>query len=256
VRTRCHLSIRVFAVQNDRESAEKKGPTAILGISLGIKTSGRKAEIVERIQNHPAYQKNGRARATSASNKRSAGFEVGTRQRNVRSVLVLAVWTHATVYGYVQLGGSPRSAKKAKPLVNQLHVAINQLFDQFQGSCCECEFSGMNPIFIVFLLFSGAADPEEPDSITDDGIEAFCAQLGIDPQDPVILVLSWYMDADAMCIYTRDEFVKGLEKLQCRSIEELQAKLPVLRKQLMTRPNFDAIYSVRKRHTPGNHTKD
>ncbi|KAJ0402927.1 hypothetical protein P43SY_005912 [Pythium insidiosum] len=86
-------------------------------------------------------------------------------------------------------------------------------------------------------------DPESPDTITDDGIVAFCDELGIDPQDPVILVLSWYMEAEAMCVFTRSEFLCGLEKLQCRSIEELKQKLPTLRRRLQNRETFTEIYT-------------
>jgi DCN1-like protein 1/2 len=83
------------------------------------------------------------------------------------------------------------------------------------------------------------------DSITDDGIFAFCEELGIDPQDPVILVLSWSMEAAAMCEFTRAEFVRGFEKLNCQNMEDLKETLPFLRSKLNDPAEFTHIYSVR-----------
>lgn len=82
------------------------------------------------------------------------------------------------------------------------------------------------------------------DSITDDGILAFCEELGIDSQDPVILVLSWIMEAAAMCDFTRTEFIRGFEKLNCVTMDDLRAKLPFLRAKLRDPTEFSLIYSV------------
>ncbi|TMW57084.1 hypothetical protein Poli38472_003009 [Pythium oligandrum] len=156
---------------------------------LGIKTGGRKADIIERIQAHPKYSKdllqNGRG-----SNKRGASSEIS----------------------------APSSAKKVKNECKASHIAINELFDRFQ-------------------------DPENPDSITDDGIIALCDQLGVDSQDPVVLVLSWYMEAETMCVYTRSEFLRGFEKLQCTSLDEMKRQLPFLRCKLQNRHEFIDIYT-------------
>ena len=94
-------------------------------------------------------------------------------------------------------------------------------------------------------LLARPLDPEAPDTMTDDGILALCDALAIDAQDPVMLALSWTMDADAMCVFTRTEFVRGLEKLECKSIADVRAKLPSLRKKLHERQSFADIYSVR-----------
>ncbi|GLD96459.1 hypothetical protein PINS_up005142 [Pythium insidiosum] len=152
---------------------------------FGIKTGGRKAELVQRIASSTEYQKQLKA---PTSLKRSASAEAA----------------------------SPR-VKKAKYQVTDSQRAINALFDRFQ-------------------------DPESPDTITDDGIVAFCEELEIDPQDPVILVLSWYMEAEAMCVFTRSEFLRGFEKLQCRSIEELKQQVPMLRRRLQQRESFTEVY--------------
>ena len=42
-------------------------------------------------------------------------------------------------------------------------------------------------------VFDTLADPEEDDQITDDGMEKFFEELELDPEDPVVLVISWHM---------------------------------------------------------------
>ena len=50
--------------------------------------------------------------------------------------------------------------------------------------------------------------------IGPDGIEAFCQALGVDPEDPVMLVLAYKMDAKQMGYFTKKEWIKGLQDLQ------------------------------------------
>ena len=56
-------------------------------------------------------------------------------------------------------------------------------------------------------------DEEEPDTITDEGIEKFCSDLGIDTQDVAILLIAWKMDAANMCVFTYEEWSRGLTAL-------------------------------------------
>lgn len=55
---------------------------------------------------------------------------------------------------------------------------------------------------------------EDPEVIGPDGIEAFCKALGVDPEDPVMLVLAYKMDAKQMGYFTKKEWLKGLQDLQ------------------------------------------
>lgn len=96
------------------------------------------------------------------------------------------------------------------------------------------------------IVDTADSDAEE-DAITDDGILELCTELGVDPQDPVLLVLSFVMEAATMCVYTRDEFLRGFQKLHCRSLLDLKAQLPLLRRKLQNRDQFASIYSVRPR---------
>ncbi len=57
-------------------------------------------------------------------------------------------------------------------------------------------------------------DEDEPDAIRVDGMVRFCADLGVDPSDPLMLVLSWHLGAATACVYTRAEFFTGMEKME------------------------------------------
>ena len=64
-------------------------------------------------------------------------------------------------------------------------------------------------------LFDRYRDDEEKDEIQDDGIVRFFADLEVDTQDVLVLIMSWKMKAEQMCIYTRPEFKCGLAEMGC-----------------------------------------
>nr|CCA20869.1 DCN1like protein putative [Albugo laibachii Nc14] len=111
-----------------------------------------------------------------------------------------------------------RCAKKLHIDTGQFTAAIDALFDRFR-------------------------DPEEVDVMSEEGIFAFCEALRVDPQDPVILVLSYYMNAANMCVYSRHEFHTGLRALQCYTLDALQQQIPHLREKLKDKKEFSLIYS-------------
>jgi DCN1-like protein 1/2 len=92
--------------------------------------------------------------------------------------------------------------------------------------------------------FKSLADLSEDDTteIQDEGVEKFCEELGIDPEDAVILVISYYMKAENMCIYTEDEFNRGFGHLQCTDLKEMKGMIPQLREQLDDEDMFAEIY--------------
>lgn len=76
-------------------------------------------------------------------------------------------------------------------------------------------------------LFDHYKDEHE-DSILAEGIDQFCKDLNIPPEDFKILVLAWKLNAEQMCRFTRTEFVTGLKNIKCDSIKALQGRLPEL----------------------------
>ncbi|KAI8474631.1 MAG: Cullin binding-domain-containing protein [Monoraphidium minutum] len=79
--------------------------------------------------------------------------------------------------------------------------------------------------------------------ILADGVGRFCDDLGVDPSDIVMLVLSWRLNAAAMCEYSRDEFVGGLQQLGCDSVDKLRRRLPEVRADLRDAAKWREIYN-------------
>ncbi|KAL1498017.1 hypothetical protein ABEB36_008880 [Hypothenemus hampei] len=79
----------------------------------------------------------------------------------------------------------------------------------------------------VNALFDHYKDEYE-DTILADGIDQFCKDLNIPPEDLKILVLAWKLNAEQMCRFTRSEFVNGLKSIKCDSIKAIQTRLPEL----------------------------
>jgi len=80
--------------------------------------------------------------------------------------------------------------------------------------------------------FQRYADEDDANLITDDGIVRFCADLGIDTQDFIVLGISWKMEASTMCVYTKDEWRRGMEKMGVDSVDALKRILPELREEI------------------------
>jgi hypothetical protein len=75
----------------------------------------------------------------------------------------------------------------------------------------------------MFKKYAGGGE-----DIEDEGMEAFFSDLGIDSQDPVTLVISFYMDAKEMGIYKEEEFAKGFNDLGCKTIADMKNQLNYL----------------------------
>jgi len=77
----------------------------------------------------------------------------------------------------------------------------------------------------IVALFEKYKDSEE-DSILSEGIEEFCIDLQLKPDEFKVLVLAWKFDAEQMCRFTRSEFLCGCRALRADSCRALQARLP------------------------------
>jgi hypothetical protein len=89
-------------------------------------------------------------------------------------------------------------------------------------------------------LFAAYKDAEE-DHISNDGLLRLCSDLGLDPTDVLLLVLSFNLGATSMN-YTKEQFVGHLQKLNVDTIAKLKAQLPSMRLQLDDVNQFRDIY--------------
>lgn len=91
-------------------------------------------------------------------------------------------------------------------------------------------------------LYNKYKDPYV-DMIMVDGVSLLCNDLEVDPQDIVMLVLSWHMKAATMCEFSREEFASGLQSLGVDSLEKLREKIPTMRAELKDEQKFSEIYN-------------
>jgi len=91
-------------------------------------------------------------------------------------------------------------------------------------------------------LYQRLKDHQEPDKIGIDGIIEFCNELEVDPASITILVVAWKFDAKTQCVFTKEEFLKGMESLNCDDIQKLRLKLPTLVKELENPEHFKDLY--------------
>ncbi|AQK56590.1 Defective in cullin neddylation protein [Zea mays] len=122
---------------------------------------------------------------------------------------------------------------------------LEELYNRYKGGIFysllrQSSFYALSLIFFsnftcAIMLCLDCSEPDA-DMIMVEGISQICNDLQVDPQDIVMLVISWHMKASTMCEFTRQEFIGGLQSIGVDSIEKLQAKLPSLRAELKDDP--------------------
>lgn len=84
--------------------------------------------------------------------------------------------------------------------------------------------------------------PDDPDTLGPEGMEKFCEDIGVEPENVVMLVLAYRMQARQMGFFTQEEWLRGLSDLQCDSIIKVQGRLDHLKCLLSDSNHFKAIY--------------
>ncbi|XP_077373481.1 DCN1-like protein 5 isoform X2 [Festucalex cinctus] len=80
---------------------------------------------------------------------------------------------------------------------------------------------------VWFRKYAGPGDVVGPEAM-----EKFCEDVGVAPDDVVMLVLAWRLGAANMGFFTKDEWLRGMTTLKCDSTTGLRGKLVSLRAQL------------------------
>nr|KAF6464755.1 defective in cullin neddylation 1 domain containing 5 [Rousettus aegyptiacus] len=54
-----------------------------------------------------------------------------------------------------------------------------------------------------------------PDEVVGpEGMEKFCEDIGVEPENIIMLVLAWKLEAESMGFFTKEEWLKGMTSLQ------------------------------------------
>ncbi|XP_045470259.1 DCN1-like protein 5 isoform X2 [Harmonia axyridis] len=83
---------------------------------------------------------------------------------------------------------------------------------------------------------------DEANVIGPDGIEKFCEDIGVEPENILMLIIAYKMQARRMGFFTKEEWLKGFSDLHCDSVQKLQSKFDYLRSLLNDPNTFKAIY--------------
>ncbi len=75
-----------------------------------------------------------------------------------------------------------------------------------------------------------------------DGVMRLCADAGVDPEDPAMLVLAWRCGCAAMGVFTEAEFTHGMAHLACTSAAQLPGRVARLRASLADRADLRAVF--------------
>ncbi|XP_040966928.1 DCN1-like protein 1 isoform X2 [Gossypium hirsutum] len=95
---------------------------------------------------------------------------------------------------------------------------------------------------LLEALYNRYKDPDI-DMILVDGITLLCNDLEVDPQDIIMLVISWHMNASTMCEYSKMEFLRGLQELSVDTVEKFRDKISYIRSELNDAKKFHDIYN-------------
>ncbi|KAM3616926.1 uncharacterized protein V6R79_026159 [Siganus canaliculatus] len=88
--------------------------------------------------------------------------------------------------------------------------------------------------------FHEYAGPDK--EVGPEAMEKFCEDIGVEPENIIMLVLAWHLEAANMGFFTKDEWLRGMTILQCDCTERLQSKLDYLRGELNDGTAFKNIY--------------
>mmetsp|Transcript_16535 Transcript_16535/g.41274 ORF Transcript_16535/g.41274 Transcript_16535/m.41274 type:complete len:248 (-) Transcript_16535:195-938(-) len=136
-------------------------------------------------------------------------------------------------------GVTGASEKVAVDCLKMCSWAIEPAIDHFYTAGLQAAVTALDSRAIE-SMFASYKD-SDGDTITGESIMRFCDDLGVEPADPVMLVVAYHFNAATMGEFTREEFVGGCTKLGCDSMDKLRKKLGDLRAEL--KANFRDIYT-------------
>lgn len=83
---------------------------------------------------------------------------------------------------------------------------------------------------------------DDPQTLGPEGMERFCQDIKVEPENIVMLVIAYKMQAKNMGYFTQSEFMKGMSEVLCDSPAKLQNKLNYFLNQLNDPLNFKQIF--------------
>lgn len=160
-------------------------------------------------------------------------------------------------------GGMPRSKRRAPSNTNNYHLASSEMSPsahedgmprhpskRLRHTTSSRRYTKNEDIPSVsaysqkrcIAWFRQYTTSDDPDTLGPEGMEKFCEDIAVQPENVVMLVLAYKMNARQMGFFTLAEWLKGLSDLSCDTISKTQQKLDYLRNLLNEPHTFKGIY--------------
>eukprot|EP00898_Chlorokybus_atmophyticus_P001945 jgi/Chlat1/2751/Chrsp187S02930 len=92
-------------------------------------------------------------------------------------------------------------------------------------------------------VFAKYTDPNDPESIGPDGVEALCSDLGVSPGDLSVLLFAWKLGAERMGYFSLEEWRRGLRAMRVDSLDKLKKALPSLESEVRYSSAYQDFYT-------------
>mmetsp|Transcript_1508 Transcript_1508/g.1707 ORF Transcript_1508/g.1707 Transcript_1508/m.1707 type:complete len:292 (-) Transcript_1508:118-993(-) len=101
----------------------------------------------------------------------------------------------------------------------------------------------------LYEKYASIVDPDEdeeestdPDEIGPAGVEQFLSDAGIDAEGVLSFVLAWHLSAKEIGYFQKEDFIAGMKKLGCDTMDKLKNKKDQFEKEIKNEETFKAIY--------------
>ncbi|KAG8185527.1 hypothetical protein JTE90_012864 [Oedothorax gibbosus] len=133
--------------------------------------------------------------------------------------------------------GEPNANNKTSlSITDKLKIPILSSMDNKRSSHSREYSEGK-----VNAFFEQYKDRDE-NAVLAEGIERFCNDLGMPPDDFRILLLAWKFNAKHMFCFTKEEFFHGCKALKADSIQDIQSRFPDMVVEVRCAERFKDFY--------------
>ncbi|KAF9155865.1 DCN1-like protein 5 [Linnemannia schmuckeri] len=143
------------------------------------------------------------------------------------------------------MGDKQSSAKTAKTVTTTAAGAVKEKKHKSKPTKAEKAIKAQAKATAADLEAKASLEDDEDfdkEQIGPAGIAKLCEDIDVSLETVDMLVLAYHLEADTMPIFTKDEWAKGMKKLEIDSVERLKAKLPGLVEKLKDPAHFKEFY--------------
>jgi len=136
-------------------------------------------------------------------------------------------------------GASTKDARKFLDKYKRADVAIDAYYNnpaEFATSTRH-QHTAVPSSSKLTTLFNQYKDPHA-DEITIDGTIKLCEDLGVNPEDVVLLAIAFELKSRRIGEWNKQGWIEGWKNLGCDSITAMRVVLPELRNKLATDPAY------------------